>query len=113
MDTEWTLLLRVLQVILIILQVILIPAAGWLIKAYIASRKEIADLNNRITKNEERLEKLPGSGDWHDLALSIESMRGDLKAVVSKVDGVEKVMDRMDGVLSRQEEYLLNCGVRK
>ncbi|MGE4298918.1 MAG: hypothetical protein AB7E47_12895 [Desulfovibrionaceae bacterium] len=42
------------------------------------------------------------------LQVAMERISGDLRAVSEKVGGVEKIVDKLDRTLARQEQFLLN-----
>lgn len=105
--------LEVAEFVLRIVQVLVLPLMGWLGKIVLDLRREVTELRGRVQTNEDRLKELPGNEDWHNLALSIEEMRGDVKRVDAKIDGVDRVIGKMDRVLDRQEDYLLHCGGKK
>ncbi|WP_035252287.1 DUF2730 family protein [Desulfocurvus vexinensis] len=105
--------LEVAEFVLRIVQVLVVPLLGWLGKIVLDLRREVTELRGRVRTNEDLLKELPGNGEWHNLSLSIEGLRGDIKRVDAKIDGVDRVIGKMDRVLDRQEDYLLNCGSKK
>lgn len=115
-----------------VLQILVIPATVWVwrsfarvdkelevLRAQLANRtaeikagmaEDLGKLRERLSTAEARLNDVPSGGALHDLAISIERLRGDVKAVVERLTGVDRVVERMDKILSRQEDYLLKNG---
>ena len=99
------------KIALSIIQIFVIPVLGWISWKYrsLCSRmKAIEEKNERLEReiNENRLclERYPDNSAVHELALSIEGLRGDLKAMNEKVGAINPLHEQV----SRIEEYLLN-----
>ncbi|WP_316978036.1 DUF2730 family protein [Shumkonia mesophila] len=75
-----------------------------------ADKDEVKELRDRIMRAEARLEETPTSKALHELALSISGFGGDLKAVTARLDGLGKIVERLETVTDRQETYLLTGG---
>lgn len=93
--------LQILDLIFRFIQIAVLPLVGFLLK-------RIYDLEKRLSKAETCLDKVPSEDALHELALSIRAFGGDLKVVVEKIDGLGRIVDRVDRVVSRHEDYLLN-----
>jgi predicted nucleic acid-binding Zn-ribbon protein len=106
MEINWDLLNFLLR----LAQILFVPLAMWLIKEIWSLRKDVIELRSRVKVNEEKLDCAPDSKALHNLALAIEGLRGDVRATNEKLGGVERVVDKLDRVLERQESYLLNGG---
>jgi len=109
--------LELFDIFLRIVQVILIPLLGLLLKFYWDQRKKVDDLKDdhdklkeRLTKAESCLEKVPTEETLHKLAINLTALGGDLKAVVEKIEGMNKSVERMERVVTRHEDFLLNNG---
>lgn len=124
--------LDTMDFILRVLQILVIPAAVWVwrsfsrvdkelevLRAQLANRtaelkagtaEEFGKLRERLSTAEARLNDVPSGGALHDLAISVERLRGDVKTVGERLTGVDRVVERMDKILSRQEDYLLKSG---
>ncbi|MDK2955400.1 MAG: hypothetical protein PWQ57_896 [Desulfovibrionales bacterium] len=96
---------------------LVVPLAGWMLKQHLAMRKEITDLRrakerleDRVSRNEARLEDKPGPAALHELSLAVQALRGDLRAIDEKLNGTCQLVTRLDRVMERQEAYLLNKG---
>jgi hypothetical protein len=105
--------LPTLDIILRLIQVVVLPIVGYLIKLLLDLRKESTALEKRISQIEACLTSVPSGAALHELALSITGLRGDLKVVTEKIDGLGQVVSRVERVVGRHEEYLLNGGVHK
>jgi hypothetical protein len=101
---------EILTLILRIVQILLIPVLAWIFKEIFALRREIAALRVNVCRNEDRLEHLPDTNSLHQLALGVEGLRGDMRAVSARIGGLEQVVDKLDAILERQENYLLTGG---
>ena len=99
-----------LEFILRILQILVIPVLGWLIKVLWNLRKDVLVITQRVKKNEELLECAPNHDAIHGLALAIEGLRGDVRTVNEKVGGMANLVNKLDSIIERQESYLLNNG---
>lgn len=67
---------------------------------------EVRALRERMIRAEGRLDETPTSKALHDLALSIEHFGGDLRAVVQRLDGMGAIIDRLENVTNRQEDWI-------
>lgn len=81
--------------------------------ALAASKDDVKELENRVARAEARLEDTPTVRAIHELAIALERFGGDLKATTARLDGVGEVIERLDRVVSRQEDFLLNKGAVK
>lgn len=72
----------------------------------------LGDLNVRVVKVEGRLSDTPTAQAIHELALSINTFGGDLKAMGMRLEGLNEIVKRLEAVTSRQEEFLLQGGGR-
>lgn len=72
--------------------------------------KRLANHADRITRAEVEIEDKPTAKALHELALSMTSFGGDLKALVARFDGQTEIVKRLEKVADRQEEFLLNGG---
>lgn len=99
-----------LNFLLRLTQILFVPLVMWLGKEIWSLRKDVIELRGRVKANEDKLECAPDSKALHSLALAIEGLRGDVRATNEKLGGVERVVDKLDRILERQESYLLNGG---
>ena len=110
-----------LDLILRILQVVVLPIVGVLIKLILAQRKEQrkdqeantkahAAFDVRLTTTEACLKNVPSEEALHDLALTIRGFGGDLRVAVEKIEGMGRIVGRLEKVVTRHEDYMLNGG---
>ncbi|MEG6550419.1 DUF2730 family protein [Desulfocurvibacter africanus] len=99
-----------IEFILRVVQVLVLPFGLWVVREILALRKDHNALEGRVCRNEQRLDELPDDKAVHQLALSIEALRGDVRAIDAKIGGLEAVIGKLDRILERQETYLLNGG---
>ncbi len=99
-----------INLILRCLQVLVIPVAIWVWRRFASLDAEITGLRERLSTAEARLKDAPSTKSLHELSLSVERMSGNLKALGERMGGMDRVVERMDRILSRQEEFLLNNG---
>lgn len=78
-----------------------------------ATREELRELSDRLIKAESEIKGKPTADALHELALAISDIGGDLKALMARTDGVEKVAERLEKVADRQESYLLDKATSK
>lgn len=64
----------------------------------------------RIQRLETRVDGVPTSEAIHELAISVERSNGDLRAVTARLDGWEGAFKRVENMINRQEEFLLQLG---
>jgi len=80
------------------------------VKRDAATRREQLILESRLARIETRVEGLPDKGALHDLAISVTRVEGDMKSLVTHIGGIETGMRRIETVVNRQEDWLLNRG---
>lgn len=68
----------------------------------------LADQAKRIDAIELRLAGVPVREDLHQLHISLSDMRGDLKEMRATMKGNNTVMERLEAIVSRHEDHLLN-----
>jgi hypothetical protein len=73
-------------------------------------RVEIDTLKDRIAVLNARVEGAATRGSQHKLSLVVAEIEGDIKGVNAQLEGIGKGMERIETVLARQEEFLLNQG---
>lgn len=73
-----------------------------------ALEKEDAKQAHRITRTEDILAAMPDAQALHDLALLIERLSGDVRTLGERVGGYGQIMERVEKVVARHENYLLH-----
>jgi len=71
-----------------------------------AIAKESGETRSKVTVIETVLGQMPNKDSMHELALTIERLRGDLKAVAAQLDGMGGTLKRIDVTLDRHEDIL-------
>ena len=98
------------NLILKVVQILIIPLAGLFIRQMMAMRKEIEALKVKVTENEAKLCNMPDSTALHNIAISLERLRGDVVGLGAEMGGMKDVLQKVDRIVERQENYLLNNG---
>lgn len=70
-------------------------------------RHDVEELSVRLTRAETQLGHMPTRDSFHELAVSIERLAGDLRSTVSRLDGVDNIVKRIETITNRQEDFLL------
>ena len=95
--------IKLFDLIFRILVLSVIPALLILIRQIFKMRISHQVLEQRTCTLEERMQAMPGEKSIHDLALTLERLNGT-------VGGMGQVMERLERVVDRHEEYLQNRG---
>lgn len=70
--------------------------------------------NQRINNLEREIEAMPSANEMHDIKLSLEKMRGELGQQLASIGatlaGQAELFRRMEDVVSRHENHLLESG---
>ncbi len=101
---------KTFDILVRILQVVVLPVLGILIKLLMDQRKQISSLEGRMTEAEVCLKNAPTEKTLHELALNLRAFAGDLHVTVEKIEGMGRIVDRLERVVTRHEEFLLNGG---
>lgn len=110
-----------LDLILRILQVVVLPIVGVLVKLILDQRKDQRKdqeanaeahtaFDKRLTTAEACLKNVPSEEALHDLALAVRDLGGDLRVAVEKIEGIGRIVGRLEKVVTRHEDYMLNGG---
>lgn len=99
-----------LDILLRIVQVVVLPIVGVLLKLLLDQRKQLAKLDARLTQAEACLQTVPSEKVLHELDLTIREVGGDLHVAVEKISGLAAIVDRVELMVSRHEDFLLNNG---
>ena len=103
-------IIAALEVLLRIFQVLVVPGLGVLVSVLLAQRKKITELEQRLTRAEVCLASVPSEKVMHELDLSIRDFGGNLHVAVEKIEGLRGIVERVERVVSRHEDFLLNGG---
>lgn len=66
----------------------------------------------RISSLEQTVRSLPGKDDMHALHLGMAEMRGDLREMRAAMEGNTRIMGRLENIVTRHEEHLLDGAKR-
>ena len=95
-----------IDVLLALIVTVLTPAVGWLVSAVIAHGKQIAGLEATLSCVATRtdLQKLQDTirRATGDMAVNIETLRGDVRALHERTDSVRLVVDRHERYLEQE-----------
>jgi uncharacterized protein DUF2730 len=103
----------------------LILSFGTLVFAWFRTRKKDVDerfhtgskrmdeLDRRTSKLEQTVDTMPGKDHLHRLELSLSDISGDLKAIRATMRAQAEAMVRIESVVGRHEEHLLDGGKDK
>lgn len=68
--------------------------------------------DTRIARLEQSLEALPSKDDMHKVQLAVEGMKGQLGIMAAQMGGQKDIMERLESIVTRHEEHLLEGGKR-
>lgn len=68
---------------------------------------------NRIATIEQTIQSLPGKDDMHALQLELVKQTGSLNEMRAVMEGNTKIMARLEAIVSRHEDHLLEGGKGK
>ncbi len=92
---------------------------GAMVYAFFANRRKDVDqrfhdgtqrmnrIDARVTRLEQEIKTLPGTADMHQLQLQLSELNGSLREVHAVMEGNAKVMTRVEAIVSRHEDHLL------
>ncbi|WP_372605466.1 DUF2730 family protein [Actibacterium sp.] len=63
--------------------------------------------DTRLSTIERDIAALPGKDDMHQLQLAMMAQTGELKEMRAVMEGNQKIMARLEQIVSRHEEHLL------
>ena len=72
-----------------------------------ANRAEQQQLGYRVSLLEMQLGSVPSKESLHHLEKSLVRCEGQVAGVAERITGFEKILERTETVLARQEQYLL------
>lgn len=112
--------LKRLDVLLTVVTTMAALVYGWLLLKFrgeFASAKELASLRLQVESLAARTATLDGAighlptrEDTHSLALSLADMRGDMRGVAARLDGIEKVISATGRRVELIDEHLKAAG---
>ena len=73
----------------------------------------MAAIESRLQDVEKDIKAMPGKDDMHRLEMALSEIAGDIKAMRVTTRSTNDAMDRIDRVVSRHEDHLLDGGKGK
>lgn len=73
----------------------------------------LGGLESRLQAAEQEIKAMPAKDDMHRLEIALSDIAGDIKAMRVTVRSTNEAMDRIDRVVSRHDEHLLDGGKGK
>lgn len=67
----------------------------------------------RLIQVEQSQQALPSSSDMHQLELAMERLKGELQTMTAIMKGQSDIMQRLETIVSRHENHLLEGGQRR
>lgn len=64
-------------------------------------------LEQRISASEQTQRALPSKDDIHELELSMERLKGEMKTMSEAMKGQSSIMERVEFIVARHEDHLL------
>lgn len=95
---------------------------GALVYAFFANRRKDVDErfkegskrmdrhDNRLVALEQAVQAMPGKDDIHALQLELTKQTGSLGEMRAVMEGNGKIMERLEAIVSRHEDHLLEGG---
>lgn len=78
---------------------------------HVAERLDGHDL--RLSGVEQSLRAMPSKDDMHGLQLSLTGMDGKLLEMKAVMEGNNRIMERLEAIVTRHEEHLLQQGANR
>lgn len=79
---------------------------GWSLKKRFVPREEHEALAEEVKAIKAKTDKMPTAQDIHGLSLQLTEMKGDLRTVNEKFNGVDKLSSRIQMQVDRMEDFL-------
>lgn len=70
--------------------------------------KRIDGIDGRVQAVEQTQRSGPTKDDLHGLELALGDLKGEMKAMRAAMDGNSKIMERLETIVSRHEDHLLD-----
>lgn len=78
-----------------------------------ALKVRIDDQEKRLSMVEQAQMALPKSGDIHQLELAMTRLQGEMKTMSVAMQGQSNIMERLESIVGRHENHLLDGAGRK
>lgn len=103
-NIDWTLVYMIVAALFTFFQ----GWALWSAKKQFASAAEVTALETRVQLIENHIEKAPDEKAFHELSLAMSTLSGELKVANERTTGLKDTVNRLNSIVQRQEEHLLN-----
>jgi len=100
--TAWVTFLMSLFALIGVVRVFLSSGTRENAQSIEALRDSCELLSRRLLKVENELQHIPSAKEFHDLALNLEEMRGDMKSISKSFEATERSMRRMEDFLLKK-----------
>lgn len=87
---------------------LVVTVIGWVQLRWRALSDRLESHSTRIVGLEAAIRNLPGRDELHRMEISVTQMTGEMKAVSALMSGQRDLMARMEAVVARHEDHLLN-----
>ena len=67
----------------------------------------------RINALEQRHGAIPTKDDMHAVSMALEGIKGEMKAIRAEMKGNTDIMERLENIVGRHENHLLEGGGRR
>lgn len=85
-----------------------------MVVAYLGRRhKETEILGRRLDAVDERLKSIPAKEDVHSIEVALANLRGDIRVLTTSMAGHGEILKRVESVVGRHEDHLMQNGGRK
>ncbi|HHK74841.1 MAG TPA: DUF2730 family protein [Rhizobiales bacterium] len=75
---------------------------------FMTGAKRMGDLDKRVQAVEQSIAVMPGKDDIHRLEMALSEIAGDIKAMRATTRATNDAMARIDRVVNRHEDHLLD-----
>ncbi len=73
-----------------------------------AGSDRMAAIERRCDVLEQTIRSLPDREDIHNLSLALSDIKGEMKAMRAEMSGTKDIMGRVEDVVSRHEQHLMD-----
>lgn len=84
--------------------------SGELGKAVQAAAEVLNELEKRVSRNEDKLEAKADPEDISEILVALAGLTGEVKVAIEKVAGLDRVVSKLDRIIDRHEQHLLQNG---
>lgn len=89
---------------------VVIAAAAFVRAGRRMEKGDAVKMEARLTGLEVKVEAVPTHAAVHELAISVTTLAGEVKAMNVRQDGMVRFVERLERVTDRQEKHLLDGG---